>query len=146
MRAAPSNTFTLEWSTVDGGGGLATSADGRWLLAGTAGQPDGGASEGGNFNLEGGFWNGVRCAYGLRITRFHDDSTPLGAEYVIVTWPADDQGDCVLESTTELNTDPTLNVWAPTPFFRSGPFNAYSYVAFGPAKFFRLRAGLPKVP
>ena len=60
IAAAHGADFSLSSSTVDGGGSMSTSADGRWLLAGTAGQPDAGTSTGGNFTLEGGFWNGVR--------------------------------------------------------------------------------------
>jgi hypothetical protein len=146
MAVAHATDYSVSWSTVDGGGGLSTSTDGRWLLAGIAGQPDAGASTGGNFALEGGFWNGVRCAYGLRITHYVEELIASRPEYVIVSWPADDQGDCVLEFTTELHTNPALNVWTPAPFGRAGAFNVYNYEALGPARFFRLRAGSPKAP
>jgi hypothetical protein len=131
--------FSLQWSTVDGGGGLSTSADGRWLLAATAGAPDAGKSDGGNFALESGFWNSVLCAYGLTITRFVDDSLPTRTTFITVSWPASELGECVLEATTELHSDPRSIVWMPVAFRRAGELNFYSTEATGRARFFRLR-------
>lgn len=48
--------YTLEWSTIDGGGG--TSTGGPYTLTGTIGQPDAGAMSGHTFELLGGFWTG----------------------------------------------------------------------------------------
>jgi len=56
--ASGGERFTLFWSTVDGGGtNLARS--GRFLLAGTAGQPDAGRAESGGapFALQAGFFS-----------------------------------------------------------------------------------------
>ncbi len=50
--------LTIDWWTVNGGGGTGASADGRFVVSGTAGQPDAGLMAGGAFFLEGGFWNG----------------------------------------------------------------------------------------
>lgn len=52
----PAQSFTLESSTVAGGGG--TSRGGPFALRGTIGQPDAGKTTltGGTFALEGGFW------------------------------------------------------------------------------------------
>ena len=49
--------FTLEWSTVDGGGGF-TSSGGTYTVDGTAGQPDANAAHtGGVYQVnQGGFW------------------------------------------------------------------------------------------
>ena len=45
----------IDWQTVDGGGG--TSTGGIFALEGTIGQPDGGeAMQGGNYDVQGGFW------------------------------------------------------------------------------------------
>lgn len=47
--------FSLDWSTIDGGGG--TSTGGVYSLTGTIGQPDAGATmTGGDYSLSGGFW------------------------------------------------------------------------------------------
>ena len=46
--------FTLNWFTIDGGGGPSTG--GNFTLNGTIGQPEAGAMSGGNYSLAGGFW------------------------------------------------------------------------------------------
>jgi hypothetical protein len=48
--------YQIVWSTIDGGGGM--SSGGTYVLTGTIGQPDAGYSEGGNYELLGGFWPG----------------------------------------------------------------------------------------
>ena len=48
-------SFSVDWSTIDGGGG--TSTGGVYAVTGTLGQPDaGGPMTGGNYSLTGGFW------------------------------------------------------------------------------------------
>ena len=49
--------YSLEWWTVDTGGG--TSAGAAYTLSGTLGQPDAGAMSGDSYRLEGGFWGGA---------------------------------------------------------------------------------------
>jgi hypothetical protein len=46
----------LGLSTIDGGGGQ--SSGGPYVLTGTIGQPDAAYSDGGNYELLGGFWSG----------------------------------------------------------------------------------------
>ena len=46
--------YTLDWSTIEGGGG--TSTGGVYTVAGTIGQPDVGTMSGGAYTLQGGFW------------------------------------------------------------------------------------------
>lgn len=53
--AAPAQ-YTLNWWTVDGGGGRSLGGD--FVLNGTAGQPDGGTLTGGDYTLGGGYWAG----------------------------------------------------------------------------------------
>ena len=48
--------YDLDWSTIDGGGGV--SSGGQYLVRGTIGQPDAAYSEGGNYEVLGGFWPG----------------------------------------------------------------------------------------
>ena len=53
--SAASNAFSLDWWSVDGGGGSSQSGD--LTLDGTIGQPDAGRRmTGGDFSLVGGFW------------------------------------------------------------------------------------------
>ena len=47
-------TFSLPWFTFDGGGGR--SSGGNMEVVGTVGQPDAGMMTGGEFSLNGGFW------------------------------------------------------------------------------------------
>jgi hypothetical protein len=49
--------LSLDWYTVDGGGGSASG--GGMSLAGTIGQPDPGGMSGGGLTVQGGFWAGV---------------------------------------------------------------------------------------
>jgi hypothetical protein len=54
--AQSGGTYTLTWSSMDGGGGVSNS--GAYSLSGTVGQPDTGALNGGTYTLAGGFWGG----------------------------------------------------------------------------------------
>jgi len=58
---ASTNGFSIDWWTVDGGGGVSQSAGGQYTLQGSIGQPDAGSSQGGEYVLEGGFWVGLRA-------------------------------------------------------------------------------------
>ena len=47
--------YSIDWSTIDGGGG--TSTGGVYSVSGTIGQPDaGGAMTNGQYSVTGGFW------------------------------------------------------------------------------------------
>jgi hypothetical protein len=54
IHLANSQTYSIGWSTIDGGGG--TSTGGVYAVSGTIGQPDAGSMSGGQFTLQGGFW------------------------------------------------------------------------------------------
>ena len=52
---APAQTFSIDWHTIDGGGG--TSTGGVYAVSGTIGQPDaGGPMTNGQYSVTGGFW------------------------------------------------------------------------------------------
>ena len=51
---ARAQNFSIDWSTIDGGGG--TSTGGVYAVSGTIGQPDAGKMSGGNYSINGGFW------------------------------------------------------------------------------------------
>ena len=64
--AQTGGVFELTWSTIDGGGG--SSSGGSYALSGTSGQPDAGEfSSGGNFTLNGGFWQNAEVNYGYAV-------------------------------------------------------------------------------
>src|SRR6266480_3770721 len=80
---APSQTYTIDWFTIDGGGG--TSTGGVYAVSGTIGQPDAGHMSGGNFSLDGGFWSIIAAvqtpgAPTLRVVRSSTNT-------VIIAWP-----------------------------------------------------------
>jgi len=52
--ASSGGEYTLDWYTVDGGGGTSTGGD--YSLSGTIGQPDAGSLNGGDYAVSGGFW------------------------------------------------------------------------------------------
>jgi len=61
--AAPTSGYTLDWWTVDAGGG--SSAGGAYQLSGALAQPEGGPLAGGNYQLQGGFWQGTTYVISL---------------------------------------------------------------------------------
>jgi len=97
LTLASAQPFTIDWFTIDGGGG--TSTNGGFYLTGTIGQPDAGVMSGGSFTLQGGFWSVVAVqtpgAPYLSITN--------AAGLVTVSWPLPADG-WVLEQTNRLPT------------------------------------------
>jgi hypothetical protein len=89
--------YTIDWSTIDGGGGASTG--GVYSVSGTIGQPDAGAMSGGNYMLQGGFWGLIAAAQTpgapwLTITRTVTNT-------VCVWWPLPTDG-WVLEWTNRV--------------------------------------------
>ena len=97
MRAAE---YAVNWWTTDGGGGTSASADGRFSMSGTIGQPDAGTMSGGPFTLSGGFWYSQTPPCDCRITCM---PSPDGHSLVL-NWPACCAG-FVLEATDALGPD-----------------------------------------
>jgi len=133
LSLAQGQTYSIDWWSVDGGGGASTG--GVYSLSGTIGQPDAGKLTGGNFVLEGGFW-GI-------IAALQTEGTPL--LYVTningtvrVYWPLP-ATDCVLEQTLTLSGDPIP--WSQVGF----PYQtnaSHIYINVSPpagSKFYRLR-------
>jgi hypothetical protein len=76
-------SYTVDWLTIDGGGG--TSTGGVYSVSGTIGQPDAGHLSGGNYSVDGGFWGIIAVvqmpgAPVLSISRTVTNS-------VLVSWP-----------------------------------------------------------
>ncbi len=85
---ASAQTYSIDWSTIDGGGG--TSAGGVFSVSGAVGQPDAGAMSGGNYTLEGGFWgfiSAVQSPGGPLLSIFH-----TGTNTLAITWPSPSTG------------------------------------------------------
>ena len=56
LALAQTGGYSLDWWTVDGGGGV--SGNGRYILQSTIGQPDAGEMGNGRYALLTGYWDG----------------------------------------------------------------------------------------
>jgi len=118
--------YTIDWYTVDGGGGL-NGTGGPYTLSGTIGQPDAGIMGGGA--LDGGFWG----LFGplqplLTIER--------SSANVIISWPSPSTG-FVLQEITDLVAGVWSNVaQVPTD---NGTTKSMTTPASGTTKYYRLR-------
>jgi hypothetical protein len=124
---AGTQPFTIDWFTVDGGGG--TSHGGNFTLSGTIGQHDaGGPMTGGGYSLTGGFWAlpfAVQTPGTPTLTII-----PFGAGQARISWTPATPG-YVLQAATTL-APPN---WVNSP---SGALNPVTVPAAG-NKFYRLR-------
>jgi len=105
---ATAQSYSIDWYTIDGGGG--TSTGGVYSVSGTIGQPDaGGPMTGGNFTLSGGFWAlfAVQTpgAPSLRIFLTTTNTA-------VVAWPAPSTG-FGLQQNLVLNTTNWMSVTNP---------------------------------
>ncbi len=77
--------LTLDWYSVDGGGG--TSTGGVYTVSGTIGQPDaGGTMRGCNATVDGGFWGVIAAVQTPGAPLLSVTLTATNS--VIVSWPA----------------------------------------------------------
>jgi hypothetical protein len=98
--------YTIDWYTIDGGGGSSTNS--QYSLTGTIGQPDAGAMSGGNFMLQGGFWAilaGVQTpgAPFLSILR-------TATNTVAISWPSASTGWALQQNTNSVSSVNWSNV------------------------------------
>jgi hypothetical protein len=105
---AQAQNYSIDWFTIDGGGG--TSTGGVYALSGTIGQPDAGTMTGGSYSLNGGFWSifAIQAAGSPRL------SVSRSGNSVIVSWPAADATDFILDRTSTLTGSPAIP-WGPAP-------------------------------
>jgi hypothetical protein len=127
--------FRLDWSTVDGGGGI--SRGGEFSLAGTIGQADAAVARGGGFVVESGYWQGVSIERTAGAPVLKIGLTPGGQ--VILSWPLNSAG-FVLEQTSALGT-----TWMPTlrPILDTATEHTVTVPASGPLRCYRLRRAQP---
>jgi hypothetical protein len=124
--------YSLNWTTIDGGGG--TSTGGVYSVSGTIGQPDAGTMSGGGYSLTGGFWGIVAAVQNppaplLTVTRSNTT--------VVVAWPGPEAG-WKLQATTAVL--PGGSVWTeiPPPYRTNGPSLFYFEAPPLGNKFYRL--------
>lgn len=125
--AVLAQTYAINWSTVDGGGG--TSTGGVYSVSGTIGQPDAGATmTNGAYAVTGGFW--------ALPTAVQTPGAPLlsiaasGTGQATISWSPATPG-FVLQETWSL----APANWTNSP---SGATNPIVVPATVPAKFYRL--------
>jgi hypothetical protein len=81
--AVRAQTYSVDWSTIAGGGG--TSTGGLYSVSGTIGQSDVGHLSGGNYSVDGGFW-GVIAAVQMPGAPLLSVSLTT-TNTVLVSWP-----------------------------------------------------------
>jgi hypothetical protein len=98
--SAYAQSYTLDWSTIDGGGG--TSRGGVYTVSGTIGQPEAGnAMSGGSYSLTGGFWGVIAAVQTPGAPRLNITLTATTS--VLISWPSPSTG-WTLQHNTSLNT------------------------------------------
>jgi len=82
--AAWSQSYTIDWYKIAGGGG--TSTGGTYQVTGTIGQPDAsGAMTGGSYSLTGGFWSIISVVQSAGVPNLL--IVPNGPNSVQLRWP-----------------------------------------------------------
>jgi hypothetical protein len=99
-------TYSIDWFTIDGGGGTSTS--GVYSVSGTIGQPDAGHMSGGNFTLDGGFWGIVSAVQTVGSPNLTIQLTATNT--IIVSWPSRSTG-----FNLQQNADLTTTAWLTPP-------------------------------
>jgi hypothetical protein len=107
VEVAHAQSYTIDWSTIDGGGGTSTGS--VYSITGTIGQPDVGTMSGGHYTIEGGFWSIIAAgqtpgAPWLTVIR-------LGAS-VIIAWPSPSTGWNLQQNTNSVSSLNWSNVTA----------------------------------
>ena len=103
---APAQSYSIDWHTIDGGGG--TSTCGVYSISGTVGQPDAGVMSGGSYSLAGGFWGIVGA--------IQTPGAPLltvqftGTNEIVISWPSPSTGFFL-----EQNANVSTSNWVPAP-------------------------------
>ena len=129
---AGAQSYSIDWSTIDGGGG--TSTGGVYSVSGSIGQPDTAALAGGRYTVQGGFW-------GLIAAIQTPGAPPLqiintGTNAVAVVWPTTPTL-FSLQENTDLSTTNWVSVAAaPTD---DGTNNTVIIAPAAGNRFFRLK-------
>ena len=134
---AHAQPFSIDWHTIDGGGG--TSTGGVFTVSGTIGQPDaGGPMTGGAFAVTGGFWPGVNLVQTPGTPLLASELLPGGS--VRVFWPLPATG-FVLDQTPALTSAPATNIWIQVawPYQTNATHIFITLPPEGFSQFYRLR-------
>jgi hypothetical protein len=105
---ALAQNYSIDWFTIDGGGG--TSTGGVYRVSGTIGQPDAGHLAGAGYTIDGGFWS--------LISAVQTPGSPLltiartTTNTVAVSWPSPSTGFTLQQNTNGIATPNWSNVVA----------------------------------
>jgi hypothetical protein len=99
LAAAHAQNYSIDWSTIGGGGGVSTG--GVYRVEGTIGQPHAATISGGNYTLTGGFWSLVSVVQTPGAPTLSIYATL--ANTVLVVWPSPSTG-YLLQQNNDLNT------------------------------------------
>lgn len=127
QHSAFSQSYSIDWHTIDGGGG--TSTGGVYQVSGTIGQADVGTMSGGPFSLTGGFWALPAAVQSEGAPMLTIAEAAPG--FATISWLPATGTNWVLQETGNLS--PPL--WTNSP---SGATNPIVVPATLPTKFYRL--------
>ena len=99
-------SYSIDWFTVDGGGG--TSTGGVYSVSGTIGQPDAGKMSGGNYTLDGGFWGVIAAVQTPGAPTLYIARTTTNT--VAVFWPSPSTGFTLQQNTNSVSSVNWSNV------------------------------------
>jgi hypothetical protein len=128
-----SQSFELDWFTIDGGGGASTG--GVYAVSGTIGQPDAGVMGGGQYLLVGGFW-GVVAIQTPGAPLLSIEQMPSGG--LRVFWPVQGTG-FVLHQTPTLTGSPAPWTQVAFPYQTNATQIYITLPAPSGNQFYRLR-------
>ena len=128
-----SGQYSLDWSTIDGGGGASTG--GVYSVTGTIGQPDAGQMSGGTYTLQGGFWSVVAVVPSPGAPTLTITLTPQLSP-LTVSWPLSETP-WQLQATTNLVT--TGSLWTECSYQTNGATCCRIESPPAGKKFYRLR-------
>ena len=106
--SAFSQSYSIDWSTIDGGGG--TSTGGVYSVSGTIGQPDAGQMSGGNFSVSGGFWGLIAAVQTPGAPTLSIFRTTTNT--VVVSWPSPSTSWTLQQNTNSVSSVNWSNVTA----------------------------------
>jgi hypothetical protein len=98
--SASAQPFSIDWHTIDGGGGTSTGA--LYSVTGTIGQPDAGKMSGTNYSIDGGFWGIIAVVQTPGAPLLSIQPTNSG---VILSWPAPSTGFVLQENSAPVATN-----------------------------------------
>jgi len=108
ISSAHAQSFSIDWFTIDAGGG--TSTGGVYSISGTIGQPDAGTISGGSYSLTGGFWSLLSV---VQIPGAPLLSIVLTAtNTALISWPSSSTGFTLQQNTNSVGSPNWSNVTA----------------------------------